>query len=81
MFDIINWKNQIYGWRRIMKKNSSIMETVEKVCTKVAYSAAHIEWPYCTLILHEPRLPKKLKHLNEQTIMEEQRINCESSNL
>ena len=64
-----------------MKNNSLIMETVEKVCTKAAYSAAHIKWPYCTLILHEPKLPKKLQQLNTQTIIEEQRLNSESSNL
>ena len=64
-----------------MKKNSLIMGTVEKACIKVAYSVAHIDWPYCTLILHEPRLPKKLKRLNKQTIIEEQRLDRESSNL
>lgn len=59
--------------------NGKLDEKLEKLCIKVAKSVAYVDWPYCTLLLHEDELPIKLRHMNENMLTKEKKEYSENS--
>lgn len=44
-----------------MTMNKKVCNNLTKVTEAVAASTVGIWFPFCTVILHQPKLPKKLK--------------------
>lgn len=58
-----------------------VLKVMERFCTIVAFSAAFVNWPYCTLILNQPQMPDKLKNMNRLSLKKELEIKSECGNM